>query len=1087
MTFNNNTLAYSFSNASGNVGIGGGNGASVTLNGSGTVTFNSQNTYNGGTFLNAGKLVVSNDNQLGAAPTSPATNITFNGGKLSFAGTTSPTLSANRSILLSAAGTIDIPQAANSVSIGGLISGPGGLTTTGPGTLTLSGSNTFQGGVNVSSGVVVASNFGAFGSGAVTLNNGTKLVLATEGGISGFNSFGPPNGGAVISGGTLLTVTDFNNNEARSAWTANKLSVASGFVATFTYQDNMAAGGADGATFAIQSNGGPNSTSGTGALGNNGGGLGYNGINSAGGVVFNIYTGNTMGTQFVYSTGTANTPANTTKGSGGANNITAGSGGGTIGYAAGNVNLSSNDPIAVTLTYNAAAQTLTEFLQDKTIPADTFTQVYTGINFSTLLGGPTGYVGFTGGTGGANATQTFSNFSFVGGGGSASYANALNVAQNATSELNLATQNTTSMTFGNLTLNSGATLNITRSGLTTPNSAYTVAPSGTTLTGNASIGVANNGSGPGTFSPGPVIGNGNLTMNGPGTLAMSSSLSTYVGNTIINGGNVAITNAASLGTVGNTVTINGGALEVATGFTDITPITFNGANGALQVDAGQTYSNSTTFAVANNGAVTKTGPGTLLMTIPLPNAKLAANGGLIDLGGMTHTVAAVSINGGSISDGSLTGTSYAFSGAGGLVSANLLGAGALTVNNSGGATATLSGTNSYAAGTVVTQGVLAAGVASVGSGPITLAGGTFQPTPALTPGLSVQFYKGDPGQFNGTNPNNPLFNTYAAVNNFVATLPKDGGLYSTSTGTVTVLNFNGPNGANGQAFNGTNGPGNIGYTNSNNGADYTAILTGYILLPAGTAGFTTRSDDGSMLFIDGNSVVNNNAYQGMTNKSGNGTYTGGLHQIEIGYYQGTGGAGLEVFNDTGAATGVNLLSNSQLFTAVNATFTNNVVVSATSSLALTSGITDTFPSLSIGASGASTLHVINGPGTANFAATTFANSPVFDVQGANVLNLGTISGATGFSTSGSGTLIVAGNNNTGPVTVNGGSLLAIQQGGNPGTGPLGSAAITLNNGTLVLGNTSTAPTTFDMVSGNPVTLAPGSNDSIIAGSAWAAP
>ena len=67
VTFTNNSLAYSFSNASGALGIAGLTDT-VTLNGSGTVTFQSPNTYVGGTFLNAGTLVVSADNQFGTVP-----------------------------------------------------------------------------------------------------------------------------------------------------------------------------------------------------------------------------------------------------------------------------------------------------------------------------------------------------------------------------------------------------------------------------------------------------------------------------------------------------------------------------------------------------------------------------------------------------------------------------------------------------------------------------------------------------------------------------------------------------------------------------------------------------------------------------------------------------------------------------------------------------------------------------------------------------------------------------------------------------------------------------------------------------------
>ena len=69
--------------------------------------------------------------------------------------------------------------------------------------------------------------------------------------------------------------------------------------------------------------------------------------------------------------------------------------------------------------------------------------------------------------------------------------------------------------------------------------------------------------------------------------------------------------------------------------------------------------------------------------------------------------------------------------------------------------------------------------------------------------------------------------------------------------------------------------------------------------------------------------------------------------------------------------------------------------------------------------------------------------------------------------------------------VNAGSLVAVgQNDAGPATGPLGGAPLALNNGTLVLASTSAAPVTFDMVSGNAVTLS-GNNDSIIAGSTLA--
>ena len=810
---------------------------------------------------------------------------------------------------------------------------------------------------------------------------------------------------------------------------------------------------ADGATFTVQAQG-PT------AVGGTGGNLAFDYITPAVGVVFNIYNGHIQSsTNLVYHT------------SGGSNNNTNGDGG-SGNTSTSPVNIVSGDPIKVQLTYNAAAQTLTELLTDQT-NNNTFTDTYAGVNFQSMLNSTTGYVGFTGSTGGLNGVQQVSNFTFQGGGGAGSYANTVIVSAGATAELNLGTANTPSEQVGSLAMNANSALSVTRSGSSTANSPYTIGAQATTLSGNAAFSVANNGLGLGTFSPGAVSGNGNLTMNGPGTLAMSSSLSSFVGNTIINGGNVAITNPASLGAAGNSVIINAnGALEVATGFSDTMPITFNAPGAALQVDAGQTYSNSTTFAVANGGAVTKTGAGTLLMTVPLPVAPMVANGGVFDLGGLPHTVTAATFTSGIVQNGTLTSPSYVFNGPAS-VSATLQDGAShspVVVNFSGSGAATLSGTNTYSGGTTVTQGFLAAGALSLGTSTVTLAGGTFQPTPSLSPGLLVNFYHPDAGQANSA--------SLAALNAWLAGKAPVGTSNSAADGNL-VLNFNGPNGNNGQAFNGTNGPGNIGYTDSQGGNNYTAVFTGYINLPAGVSNFTTRSDDGSMLFIDGNTVVNNNYYQGMTNRSGSTpSLTPGLHQIEIEYYQGGGGAGLEVFNDL---TGTNVLSNSQLFSAAaNTVFTNNVAVTADSSLSLVPAAGASFPLLTIGAN---TLHVTGGPATAAFTNTTFASSPIFDVQGSNVLDLGTVSGTSGFSEIGSGTVVLGAGSFSGRAAISGnGTLLAVGQ--NLTTGPLGSNPITLNNGTLALANASTTGTTFDMESGNAVTLS-GSNDAIIAGSNFA--
>ena len=73
-----------------------------------------------------------------------------------------------------------------------------------------------------------------------------------------------------------------------------------------------------------------------------------------------------------------------------------------------------------------------------------------------------------------------------------------------------------------------------------------------------------------------------------------------------------------------------------------------------------------------------------------------------------------------------------------------------------------------------------------------------------------------------------------------------------------------------------------------------------------------------MLWIDGTQVVNNNNFQGQqadspANNQATGTVnlTAGLHSILIGFYQGTGGEGLNV-NYNYNSTGWNYLPNSML-------------------------------------------------------------------------------------------------------------------------------------------------------------------------------
>jgi hypothetical protein len=73
-----------------------------------------------------------------------------------------------------------------------------------------------------------------------------------------------------------------------------------------------------------------------------------------------------------------------------------------------------------------------------------------------------------------------------------------------------------------------------------------------------------------------------------------------------------------------------------------------------------------------------------------------------------------------------------------------------------------------------------------------------------------------------------------------------------------------------------------------------ALWVGVIAVPeTATYRFTTRSDDGSVLFIDGQLIVDNNFPQPMTNRSGDIALTAGRHTIKIGYYESQSQAGMQ--------------------------------------------------------------------------------------------------------------------------------------------------------------------------------------------------
>jgi fibronectin-binding autotransporter adhesin len=192
VTFNNNAYNYNFSGSASIVG------GSFVKNGSGSVTISNANAMSGGT-LNAGTLLLGNNNAISPVA---ASALTITGGTLGAAGGSLVTLPNNISISgssgfsggaggLALAGAVTLSgtqtvAAGGAVTMSGGVAGSGGgLIAPGPGSLTLVGAGvTYNGTTTVSGGTLGLQDTTAFSSGTITVNSGAALNLNKS--VSGF-------------------------------------------------------------------------------------------------------------------------------------------------------------------------------------------------------------------------------------------------------------------------------------------------------------------------------------------------------------------------------------------------------------------------------------------------------------------------------------------------------------------------------------------------------------------------------------------------------------------------------------------------------------------------------------------------------------------------------------------------------------------------------------------------------------------------------------------------------------------------------------------------------------------------------------
>ncbi len=481
----------------------------VQMIGSGLLALGGSNSYSGGTTVAAGTLSVAADNNLGAS----AGTLTVSSG----------VFSANRTF--ATARTVALGPASGSGQATIDVAGGSVLTLNGP--LTNNGAG--SGGLTkTSAGMLVVATPASY-TGPTAVSAGT-LQLSPISSVSGFGGGGT--GWTVNSIGItstpitsdVLTLTDNNNNEARSAWYNQLIPATAGFTASFTYQPsgNLSA---DGAAFVLQS-----CSSGVLAIGDSGGGssLGYSPIPNSAALGINIYSGHTIGAGY-FTDGLVNN---------GFQSVSP-------------VNLAGGNPISVTLTYDPVAQTLTANLAEQNT-SNTYSTVIPGVNLQSLVGN-SAYMGFTGATGAATSTQTISNFTFTSNAADnlLPAGTSLSVAAGATFDVNGVNQTvaTVALTGGSIVNSSGGLGSLSAAAFN--------------LTG-------------GTISANLGGAAGVLTMSGSG-LALLSGSNTYGGGTQVSAGVLQLGSATALGTGG--LAANGGTLDMA-GFS-ATVTSFSGAAGVV--------------------------------------------------------------------------------------------------------------------------------------------------------------------------------------------------------------------------------------------------------------------------------------------------------------------------------------------------------------------------------------------------------------------------------------------------------------------------------------------------------------------------
>jgi autotransporter-associated beta strand protein len=560
---------------------------------SGTLVLNGANSYTGGTTLTAGTIQVGANTALGTNTLAMAGGTTLQSGVNN--------LVVANNITTAGVGTIDTQ--ANTFTLGGVISGAGSVTKIGSGNLVLNGANSYTGGSSINAGTVTAGNNSAFGTGLVTMADGTvlanntnNLVIANAFSIgnvevaTGANTFtmsGTIGGAGLLTktGTGTLVLNGANTYTGGTALNAGSIRIGTG-TALGTGALAMAAGttlqaGAAGLTAnnAISMAGGA-------TVDVNGNVLTLGGVISGTGPL-SVIDSQSLTTDALILTGT-----NTYTGGTVVTGITV--------QVAADANL-GNTSGGITLV-GGALRTTASFTTARTVALGTgggTIETATGTTLTT-----------TGVVSGTSLTKTGAGTLVLNGantytGGTALTAGQITVGTNS------------ALGTGTLTMTGGTTLAAGVTGLTTANAVVTL--------GAATI---NSGASPATYTiSGVISGAGSVTKQGTGVLTVSAS-NTYTGATTVAAGTLNVT-----GSLVSAVTVNSAAA-----------LTGTGTVGALNVLAGGSV-NPGTPGSTDRATLTVTGNATLAGTYTA-NVTTTTNdrinaGGVLTLGGTLAVAPAV--------------------------------------------------------------------------------------------------------------------------------------------------------------------------------------------------------------------------------------------------------------------------------------------------------------------------------------------------------------------------------------------------------------------------------------------------------------